>query len=40
METTEENKMQLYVYTLGLIAVVFALRTLVKMFFGAGPSAE
>jgi len=40
METTEENKTQLYMYALGMIAAVLALRVLIKSITGSGPSAE
>jgi hypothetical protein len=39
METTEENKMQLYIYTLGIIAFVFVTRYFVKKICG-GHTAE
>lgn len=40
METTEENKTQLYMYALGMIALVLGLRVLIKLIGGSGPTAE
>jgi len=38
-EANEENT-KLYMYALGMIAAVLALRVLIKLISGSGPSAE